>query len=146
MAIEGQWCSRADESHSNDGTEEQTETAVADRFLYTLPLSGCGGENRHGARNSGRLECFRAREAARQPRPGQSDRSISLLELPKNMRQDQKPETIPKSPWVPFVAYGLAGTISFSRITRSDHFSADVFFGGTIGYVISRYVVLPGRS
>ena len=51
-----------------------------------------------------------------------------------------------KHRWVPFVAYGLAGAISFSRITRSDHFSADVFFGGTMGYVISRYVVLPGRN
>jgi membrane-associated phospholipid phosphatase len=47
--------------------------------------------------------------------------------------------------WVPFLAYGLAGAISFSRITRSDHFPADVFFGGAMGYVISRYAVLPGR-
>jgi hypothetical protein len=48
--------------------------------------------------------------------------------------------------WVPFVAYGLAGVISFSRITRSDHFPADVFFGGAMGYVISRYAVLPARD
>ena len=45
--------------------------------------------------------------------------------------------------WFPYVAYGLAGAISFSRITRSDHFPADVFFGGAMGYVISRYAVLP---
>jgi hypothetical protein len=44
------------------------------------------------------------------------------------------------------VAYGLAGVISFSRITRSDHFPADVFFGGAMGYVISRYAVLPARN
>ena len=47
--------------------------------------------------------------------------------------------------WVPFVAYGLAGAISFSRITRSDHFPADVFFGGAMGFVIARYAVLPQR-
>jgi len=48
--------------------------------------------------------------------------------------------------WVPYVAYGLAGVISFSRITGSDHFPADVFFGGAMGYVISRFVVLPARD
>jgi hypothetical protein len=51
-----------------------------------------------------------------------------------------------KHRWVPFVAYGLAGAISFSRITRSDHFPADVFFGGTMGYVISRYAVLTANN
>jgi membrane-associated phospholipid phosphatase len=48
--------------------------------------------------------------------------------------------------WVPFVAYGLAGAISFSRITRSDHFPADAFFGGAMGFVIARYAVLPQRE
>lgn len=48
--------------------------------------------------------------------------------------------------WIPFVAYGLAGAISFSRITRSDHFPADVFFGGAMGYVISRYAALSSRN
>jgi membrane-associated phospholipid phosphatase len=48
--------------------------------------------------------------------------------------------------WVPYVAYGLAGAISFSRITGSDHFPSDVFFGGAMGFVISRYVVLPARN
>ena len=38
-----------------------------------------------------------------------------------------------KHRWVPFVAYGLAGAISFSRISRSDHFPSDVFFGGGDG-------------
>ena len=45
--------------------------------------------------------------------------------------------------WVPFVAYGLAGAISFSRITTSNHFPGDSFFGGAMGFVIARYVVLP---
>ena len=48
-----------------------------------------------------------------------------------------------KHRWVPFVAYGLAGAISFSRITTSNHFPGDVFFGGAMGFVIARYVVLP---
>jgi hypothetical protein len=47
--------------------------------------------------------------------------------------------------WVPFVAYGMAGAMCFSRITISNHFPADVFFGGAMGYVISRYAVLPAR-
>lgn len=47
--------------------------------------------------------------------------------------------------WVPYVAYGLAGVICFSRITGSDHFPSDVVFGATMGFVISRYVVLPPR-
>jgi hypothetical protein len=47
--------------------------------------------------------------------------------------------------WVPFVAYGLAGAVSFSRITSSSHFSSDVFFGGAMGLVIAHYGVLPAR-
>jgi membrane-associated phospholipid phosphatase len=47
--------------------------------------------------------------------------------------------------WVPFVAYGLAGAISFSRVTSSDHFPSEVFFGGAMGFVIARYAVLPAR-
>ena len=47
--------------------------------------------------------------------------------------------------WVPYVAYGLAGVISFSRVTTSNHFPADAFFGGAMGFVIARYVVLPPR-
>jgi membrane-associated phospholipid phosphatase len=47
--------------------------------------------------------------------------------------------------WVPFLAYGLAGAISFSRITGSKHFPSDVFLGGAMGFVIARYAVLPAR-
>jgi len=47
--------------------------------------------------------------------------------------------------WVPYVAYGLAGAICFSRITSSSHFPSDVFFGGAMGFVIARYAVLPAR-
>ena len=47
--------------------------------------------------------------------------------------------------WAPFAAYGLAGVISFSRVTTSNHFAGDAFFGGAMGFVIARYAVLPGR-
>lgn len=48
--------------------------------------------------------------------------------------------------WVPFVSYGLAGAICFSRVTRGNHFPGDVFFGGAMGFVIARYEVLPERE
>ncbi len=51
-----------------------------------------------------------------------------------------------KHRWVPFVAYGLAGVICFSRISRSEHFPSDVFFGGAMGFVIAKYAVLPARN
>jgi len=44
--------------------------------------------------------------------------------------------------WVPWVAYGLAGTIGFSRISLRAHFPSDVFLGGVLGYAIARYDVL----
>ena len=47
--------------------------------------------------------------------------------------------------WVPWLAYGLASAVGFSRITRSDHFPSDVFAGAFLGYVISRYDVLGAR-
>lgn len=45
--------------------------------------------------------------------------------------------------WIPFVAYGMAGAISFARITSTSHFPSDVFFGGGMGFAIARYAVLP---
>jgi len=44
--------------------------------------------------------------------------------------------------WVPWVAYGLAGTIAFSRISLKAHFPSDVFLGTVLGYAIARYDVL----
>lgn len=44
--------------------------------------------------------------------------------------------------WVPWVAYGLAGVVCFSRISLSDHFPSDVFAGAALGYAITRYGVL----
>jgi membrane-associated phospholipid phosphatase len=47
--------------------------------------------------------------------------------------------------WVPYVAYGVASTIGFSRVTLSAHNVSDVAVGAALGYVISRFVVL-GRE
>jgi membrane-associated phospholipid phosphatase len=48
----------------------------------------------------------------------------------------------PRHRWVPYVAYGVAGVIGFSRLTLSAHFASDVFMGAALGYSISRFVVL----
>lgn len=47
--------------------------------------------------------------------------------------------------WVPYVAYGLAGVVGFSRITLQSHFPSDVFMGAVLGYVISHDVVLQQK-
>jgi membrane-associated phospholipid phosphatase len=47
--------------------------------------------------------------------------------------------------WVPWVVYGFATAVSFSRITTSAHFPSDVFLGAALGYTITRYQVLPPR-
>ncbi|MGH9593693.1 MAG: phosphatase PAP2 family protein [Bryobacteraceae bacterium] len=44
--------------------------------------------------------------------------------------------------WVPYVAYGLAAAVGFSRITLSSHYVSDVFMGGALGYSITRFAVL----
>jgi membrane-associated phospholipid phosphatase len=52
----------------------------------------------------------------------------------------------PSHRWVPWVAYGAAALIGFSRVSQQAHFPSDVFAGAAFGYVISRYVVMPGRE
>ncbi len=44
--------------------------------------------------------------------------------------------------WVPYVAYGMAGLVGFSRLSLSAHFTSDVFVGAVLGYSISRFAVL----
>lgn len=44
--------------------------------------------------------------------------------------------------WVPFVAYGGAALVGFSRLALSAHFLSDVFIGGALGYSVSRFAVL----
>jgi membrane-associated PAP2 superfamily phosphatase len=47
--------------------------------------------------------------------------------------------------WVPWVMYGMATAISFSRVTTSSHFPSDVFLGAALGYSVTRYAVLTPR-
>jgi len=47
--------------------------------------------------------------------------------------------------WVPWVAYGVAATIGFSRLTTQAHFPSDVFLGAALGYSIARFDVLRPR-
>lgn len=47
--------------------------------------------------------------------------------------------------WVPFVAYGVASVISFSRVTTQAHFPSDVFLGAALGFTISEFAVLRRR-
>ena len=44
--------------------------------------------------------------------------------------------------WVPYVAYGMAGVVGFSRLTLSSHFASDVLVGAVLGYSVSRFAVL----
>ncbi len=47
--------------------------------------------------------------------------------------------------WVPWVAYGMASAISFSRVTTQAHFPSDVFLGAALGYTITKFEVLRPR-
>jgi membrane-associated phospholipid phosphatase len=48
----------------------------------------------------------------------------------------------PRQKWLPYVAYGLASAVGFSRMTLSSHFPSDVLMGGALGYSIARFAVL----
>ncbi len=54
-------------------------------------------------------------------------------------------ERYKKHRWVPWVSYGLAGLVGFSRITQQAHFPSDVFVGAALGYFLSRGVVLQNH-
>jgi membrane-associated phospholipid phosphatase len=47
--------------------------------------------------------------------------------------------------WVPWVAYGVASLISFSRVTTQSHFPSDVFLGAALGFTITEFAVLRPR-
>lgn len=51
-------------------------------------------------------------------------------------------ERYSKRRWVPFVAYGVAGLVGFSRISSNHHFLSDVGFGSVLGFSISHWAVL----
>jgi membrane-associated phospholipid phosphatase len=48
----------------------------------------------------------------------------------------------PTHRWAPWLAYGLAGAIGFSRVSGQAHFPSDVFMGAALGFSIGRFVVL----
>jgi len=43
-------------------------------------------------------------------------------------------------PWVQFLAYGTATTVSVTRVTGLKHFPADVAVGAVFGYLIGQHV------
>lgn len=43
--------------------------------------------------------------------------------------------------WVPWLVYTYATSVSAARVMALQHFTSDVFVGGTIGFFIGRYVV-----
>jgi membrane-associated phospholipid phosphatase len=47
-----------------------------------------------------------------------------------------------KHRWVPYVAYGAAALVGFSRLPLGAHYVSDTFMGAALGYSISRFVVL----
>ena len=47
--------------------------------------------------------------------------------------------------WAPWVLYGFATAVSFSRVTTRAHFPSDVFLGAALGYTVARYQVLSPR-
>jgi membrane-associated phospholipid phosphatase len=47
--------------------------------------------------------------------------------------------------WVPWVAYGMASVISFSRVTNQSHFPSDVFLGAALGFTMTKFAVLRPR-
>ena len=51
-------------------------------------------------------------------------------------------ERYPEHRWIPWVAYGLAATVGFSRLTLQAHFPSDVFAGGALGIVMTRGLIL----
>ena len=44
--------------------------------------------------------------------------------------------------WAPWLLYGFATAVSFSRVSTLAHFPSDVFLGAALGYTITRYQVL----
>lgn len=44
------------------------------------------------------------------------------------------------SPWLKVLVYGLAATVSTTRVTAREHFPSDVFVGGVVGYGVGAYV------
>jgi membrane-associated phospholipid phosphatase len=48
--------------------------------------------------------------------------------------------------WVPFVAYGAATLVAFSRTSSNAHYLSDVGFGSFLGFAIAHWMVVPHFS
>lgn len=46
--------------------------------------------------------------------------------------------------WTQAAAYGLAGAVSFSRVSAKQHFPSDVMIGSALGFLVGRYVAHQG--
>lgn len=46
----------------------------------------------------------------------------------------------PDHHWVPYVSYGLASVVSISRLSAQKHWLSDIFVGGSMGFLVGRYV------
>lgn len=47
----------------------------------------------------------------------------------------------PRHHWVAWVGYGLATAVAILRVTAKEHFPADVFFGGVMGFLAGRCAI-----
>ncbi len=47
----------------------------------------------------------------------------------------------PRQKWVARVGYGLATAVAILRVTAKEHFPADVFFGGVMGFLVGRCAI-----
>jgi membrane-associated phospholipid phosphatase len=48
----------------------------------------------------------------------------------------------PRHKWVAWVGYGLATAVATLRVTAKEHFPADVFFGGVMGFAVGRCAIV----
>lgn len=64
----------------------------------------------------------------------------SLTAPIKRVAVDQKQIYEYPRPWVQFLAYGTATTVSVTRVTGLEHFPADVAVGGVFGYLIGQHM------
>lgn len=46
----------------------------------------------------------------------------------------------PDHKWVPYASYGLASVVAASRLSAEKHWVSDIFVGGTLGFLVGRYV------
>lgn len=48
--------------------------------------------------------------------------------------------------WVPYLSYGLATGVAFSRVNDNNHWSSDVFFGSILGWYTAKSIMARRRT